>query len=74
MQYAVGHRTDDRVVGYNGGRRAELTVHLEAAWVILGICWVEDDSYGTVTEVWLEITGPVATDARTWGGVKALYR
>jgi hypothetical protein len=41
---------------------------------MLGICWLEDDAYGTVTDVHLAITGTVPVDATTWGELNALYR
>jgi hypothetical protein len=37
-------------------------------------CTPTIDAYGTLTDVHLEITGSVATEGRTWGTLKALYR
>jgi hypothetical protein len=37
-------------------------------------CNITADAYGTVTDVRIVITGTVATEGQSWGGVKALYR
>ena len=41
---------------------------------LIGICWVTVDTYGTLDEVSLQITGPVATQNSHWDRVKSLYR
>lgn len=51
----------------------ELHIELFADWALIGICWITSDTYGTVSDVRLEITGTVAADASTWSDVKALY-
>jgi hypothetical protein len=52
----------------------EINLTFYPAWVILGICTVDQDMYGTVTDVHLEITGTVPTTPSTWGEIKSLYR
>lgn len=41
---------------------------------ILGICSLTIDTYGTLSDVRLEILGTVATETSTWSAVKGLYR
>ena len=62
------------VLEYNQLLGAEIHAEFYVDWALIGICWVSDDSYGTVGGVRLEILGTVPTDATTWSGVKALYR
>lgn len=52
---------------------AEVEAKLVAWDMIVGPCWNSVDSYGTVTEARLVITGTVATDARSWTAIKGLY-
>jgi hypothetical protein len=51
-------------------------VHAEffTDWVMPLICNIIQDSYGTITEVRLEVTGVVPVEDTTWGAVKQLYR
>lgn len=51
-----------------------IEAELFVGWVVLGICAVESDTYGSLTDVHLEVTGSVPADATTWSEVKALYR
>ncbi len=53
---------------------AEIHAELFCDLILIGICWVEIDSYGTLTDVRVEITGTVPTESHTWGAVKSLYR
>ena len=52
----------------------ELHLELYADWALVGICWISEDTHGTVSDVRLEITGTVAVAGSTWSDVKALYR
>ena len=52
----------------------EIHAELFCDLILIGICWVEIDSYGTLTDVRVEITGTVPTESHTWGAVKSLYR
>jgi hypothetical protein len=51
-------------------------VHAEMFFdiAILGICWLSIDTYGTLNDARLEITGTVAAETSTWSAVKGLYR
>ncbi len=51
-----------------------ITVHFFVDWAILGICWVETDTYGELTDVRLEITGTVPVEPTAWGSIKSLWR
>jgi hypothetical protein len=51
-----------------------IEAELFVGWTLLDTCAAEFDTYGTLTDVRLEITGSVPTDATTWSEVKALYR
>lgn len=53
---------------------AEIHAEFSVDWALVGICWISDDSYGTVQDVRLEILGTVRTEHETWSSVKALYR
>jgi hypothetical protein len=52
----------------------EIEAELFCDLILILPCWVEIDSYGTLTDVSIEITGAVPTKSHTWGQVKALYR
>ena len=62
------------VLDYGQLLGAEIHAEFYVDWALIGICWVSDDSYGTVSDVRLEILGTVPTDATTWSRVKSLYR
>ncbi len=53
---------------------AQIHAEFFTDWVLPLICNITQDSYGTITEVRLEITGVVPTEDTTWGAVKQLYR
>ena len=59
---------DDALLG------AEIHAEFFADWALIGICSVSEDSYGTVSDVRLEILGTVGVENETWSSVKALYR
>lgn len=52
---------------------SELHVELVVSSLIIGICSLTVDPFGTLDEVHLEIIGTVPVAATTWGGVKSLY-
>lgn len=52
----------------------ELQAELFVDMAIVGICYISLDTYGTLDEVALQLTGPVPTEGTAWGGVKSLYR
>ena len=62
------------VLDYNQLLGAEIHAEFYVYWALIGICWVSDDSYGTVSDVRLEILGTVPVNTSTWTEVKALYR
>ena len=62
------------VLDYNQLLGAEIHAEFYVDWALIGICWVSDDSYGTVSDVRLEILGTVPVNTSTWTEVKALYR
>jgi len=52
----------------------EIEAELFCDLVLILPCWVEIDSYGTLSDVRIEITGVVPTENYTWGSMKALFR
>ena len=52
----------------------ELHAELFIDYAPIGICGETIDSYGTLEEVQLQLTGPVPTVVSSWGQVKSLYR
>lgn len=52
---------------------AELQLVLTISATIVGICSFTLDTYGTLDDVHLEITGTVPTAGATWSGIKSLY-
>jgi len=53
---------------------AELQIELFIDWVLVGNCFATEDSYGSLADVSIEVSGPVSTDSSSWGGIKSLYR
>ena len=53
---------------------AELHAELFIDMAILGICYLTIDTYGTLDEVQLQLTGTVPTVTTPWSSVKSLYR
>lgn len=53
---------------------AELHVQLSVDFALIGICSLTVDTYGELDDVHLDILGPVANEATTWGQLKSLYR
>jgi hypothetical protein len=62
------------VLDYAALLGAEVHAEFYVDWALIGICGILNDSYGTVSDVRLEITGTVSTETETWSAVKALYR
>ena len=62
------------VLEFNQLIGSDLHAELVMDFAILGICWLTADTYGTLDEVALQITGPVATEFSSWSRVKSLYR
>ena len=61
------------VLGFEELIGTEVEARLSAWDMIVGPCWNSVDSYGTVTEARLVVTGTVATDTRSWTAIKGLY-
>jgi hypothetical protein len=61
-------------LGFSDLIGAELHVELFIGWVLVGSCFATVDTYGSLTDVSIEVVGPVPTDSRSWGGIKSLYR
>lgn len=53
---------------------SEWHADLSADLGIIGICSFTIDTYGSLDEVALQVTGPVPTETSSWGGIKSLYR
>ncbi len=62
------------VLGFNDLLGVNLHAELIIDWAIIGICSITIDSYGTLDEVELQLTGTVPTGTSPWGKVKSLYR
>lgn len=62
------------VLDYAALLGVDLQVEFLVDWGLIGICWITDDSYGTVSDVRLDIVGTVGVESGTWSSVKALYR
>ena len=62
------------VLGFDSLIGVELQVELFIDWVLVGSCFATVDSYGSLVDVSIEVTGPVSSDSSSWGGIKSLYR
>jgi len=51
-----------------------ITVELYCEQALILPCYIDVDSFGTLTEVRLQALGAVPADDHSWGDVKALYR
>ena len=52
------------------------TIHIELIvdFGLILTCYIVEDSYGTLTDVHLEISGTVPAETTTWGHIKGIYR
>jgi len=53
---------------------AEIHAELFMDLILIGICSLTTDSYGTISDVRLEILGTVPVESTSLSGIKALYR
>jgi len=62
------------VLEFNDLLGADLHAELIIDFALVGICSITMDSFGTLDQVELQVTGTVPTEGSSWGDVKSLYR